>query len=389
MSKRNLFDRILATLHEATLSDSAWPSTSALIDEACGAKGNGLAFGHTVKKEEDSRIMVAELTYRGKRAEALMREYFRDFYSIDERVPRVLQLSDGQVVHNSNLYTEEEKKHSLVYNDMLLRAQFQDGLLVRLDATKGSTIVWNIADPVGDNGWSSSQVGFVRRLLPHLRQYLCARQALADSGALGTSLSAMLDDTQIGILQLNWRGRVVAANDRAKAILREGDALRDERGMLSIRSADEDAVLQGILTRALPGYGQQGVGDSMQLAHPGSMQNLTLHVSPVNPREADFRSWAVAALVLVTENKNEVETSIDPNVLEEALGLTPTESQVAALLAQGKTVSEIAEAWDRSERTIRWHLMQIFDKLGVSRQAELVRRVLLLSDSKHMGKETL
>ena len=387
MTQRILYDRILAALHEATLSDSRWPPTSALIDEACGVKGNGLAFGHAAGKAEDSRIMVAELTYRGKRAEALMREYFRDFYHLDERIPRVLQLSDGQVVHNSNLYTEEEKKRSVVYNDVLLRGQFQNSLVARLDAPKGSTIVWNIANPVGDDGWSSSQVGFVRRLLPHLRQYLCARQALADSGALGASLSEMLDETRIGILQLNWRGRIVAANDPAQKVMREGDALIDEEGMLSTLSADDDAVLQGILTRALPGYGKQGVSGSMQVARSGGLQNLSVHVNPVNPREVDFRSWAVAALVLVAEADG--GTSIDPNVLEEAFGLTPTESQVAALLARGKTVNEIAETWDRSERTIRWHIMQIFNKLGITRQAELVRRVLLLSGRRRNDQKVL
>ncbi len=34
MGERNVFDRILASLHEAALDDARWPAASALIREA-------------------------------------------------------------------------------------------------------------------------------------------------------------------------------------------------------------------------------------------------------------------------------------------------------------------------------------------------------------------
>ena len=52
MSRENAFDRILASLHEAALDDTCWPTTSALIDEACGVKGNILVFGDGKSQEE-------------------------------------------------------------------------------------------------------------------------------------------------------------------------------------------------------------------------------------------------------------------------------------------------------------------------------------------------
>ena len=42
MSERNGFERLLASLHKATLDAAFWPVTSALIDEAVGIKGNVL-----------------------------------------------------------------------------------------------------------------------------------------------------------------------------------------------------------------------------------------------------------------------------------------------------------------------------------------------------------
>ena len=45
MSDQDAFDRILAALHAASLDDSQWPATSALIDDAIGSQGNTLLVG--------------------------------------------------------------------------------------------------------------------------------------------------------------------------------------------------------------------------------------------------------------------------------------------------------------------------------------------------------
>ena len=42
MSGHDAFERILTSLHEAMLDDVHWPTTTALIDEACGLTSNGI-----------------------------------------------------------------------------------------------------------------------------------------------------------------------------------------------------------------------------------------------------------------------------------------------------------------------------------------------------------
>ncbi len=44
MSEPPTFDRILASLNDAMLDDTCWPTTSALIDEVCRTQGNCLTF---------------------------------------------------------------------------------------------------------------------------------------------------------------------------------------------------------------------------------------------------------------------------------------------------------------------------------------------------------
>ena len=109
---------------------------------------------------------------------------------------------------------------------------------------------------------------------------------------------------------------------------------------------------------------------------PNNLPGLTAHVSPVGGQEIDVFPWRVAALVLVVDH---APTRVDPAVVEALLGLSPTESKIAVLLTEGRTPRDIAMLTGRKERTVRWHVQQIFQKRGISRQIELVRQVLTLA----------
>lgn len=42
MSDQDAFEHVLAAMYDAVLDDARWPAASALIDEACGVRGNRL-----------------------------------------------------------------------------------------------------------------------------------------------------------------------------------------------------------------------------------------------------------------------------------------------------------------------------------------------------------
>ena len=88
----------------------------------------------------------------------------------------------------------------------------------------------------------------------------------------------------------------------------------------------------------------------------------------------DFGAQRVAALVLIVEPWK--PTRVDPDHVAAALDLTPAQSRVATLLAEGESVRDIVAATGRTENSIRWHIKRIHRKLGISRQADMVRLVL-------------
>ena len=204
------FERIVASLHLATRDESHWPETAALIDEACGAVGNLLWVGEG--SGEDVRLNFARLLYRGEPRDDLVREYHEVYHSHDEGPPRHGTLPGGRLVHAPELYTDEELKTSVAYNEAWRRMRWQHGLTAHFDQPDGVYIFWAVGNPVGGDGWEPAEVELIERLLPHIRHFVSMRQALAAADALGAGLAGLLDNDRIGVVQLDRGGRVLAAN---------------------------------------------------------------------------------------------------------------------------------------------------------------------------------
>ncbi len=228
--------------------------------------------------------------------------------------------------------------------------------------------------PAG-GGWESAQLRLIERLLPHIHRSVLVRQALAAADALDAGLTGLLDNDRIGVVQLGRGGRVLEANAPALEILRGGDGLLDRDGALDAVLPADRSRLRRLLGRALPGWwGEPPSGGSMTVQRPSGRSRLGLHVSPVGDSERDFGGHRVAALVLLVDPAR--RPRIDAKRVAVTLGLTPSEGRMAALLAEGLRVREIAAAAGWRESYVRWMIQQVYRKLGASGQVDLVRQVL-------------
>ena len=57
-------------------------------------------------------------------------------------------------------------------------------------------------------------------------------------------------------------------------------------------------------------------------------------------------------------------------------GLTPTERQIAELIAAGRTYKEVADALFISPKTVQWNLSKVYKKLGITSRAQLPGRLI-------------
>ena len=381
MNWRGPFERLLASLHDAVLDDALWPAASRLIDEACGSTGSSMIIGEGCG--DDARVSFAAMYRRGERRTDLERDYYENYFHQDERVPRLQRLREGKLVRVADLFCAGELKTSATWNEALPRAGCRKGIIARLRGVQGSRVTWAIADPVAGD-WESGRIRTIRRLLPHIRNFVHVRQALADARAPGSSLLHLLDSARIGVIQLDRHGRIAHANEPARDLLRQDGGLRQEDGFLRAWLPVDDARLRRLVAAALPALHAQPAGGSVRVRHPSAAPDLTLHVHPMTVRQKEMVGLPMGALVLIEGLDR--PTGGDPGRVASALGLTPAESRVALWLAEGRTVPDIAALSGRAESSIRTHLKRIHRKLGVSRRADLVRLVLSVTDPGRLGR---
>ena len=374
MAAEDKFERVLANLYEAALSDDKWVSAAALINDMIQTGGHSLVYGERGPMGEPE-VYLARFFVGAERREDMEQLYFRDYCWRDEAIPRLSGLRDGELVHKSDLYTHQEKKTSAAYEFRRVH-ETQNGLFMALDELDGAGIVMSFANPTERGGWGHDQIQAIERLAPHMRQFARVRRTIADAEALGASLAELLENRRSGFIQLDRRGRILEANDLARDMLLKRDGLCDEEGVLAAGNPGEDAQLQRLLARALPPYGVQGAGGSMKITRRKGGAPLVLEIHPVGDRGTDYRGWQVGALVLVVDPA--ARPRVDPELAAEVLGLTLTESRVAVAVASGQTVARTADALGCAQSTVRTHLKRVYRKQGIRKQTELVRRVLSL-----------
>jgi DNA-binding NarL/FixJ family response regulator len=205
--------------------------------------------------------------------------------------------------------------------------------------------------------------------------------------------------------------RVVVADD--VMLTREGIAhLLDEAGIEVVAQAeDADGLLREVRLkqpdaaivdiRMPPTHTDEGLVAAQRIRtdHPAiGVLVLSQYVEPSyamrlleeHPERVGYllkqRVFDVAVLVDALRRIHEGETVVDPTIISRLVGrqrrenplaeLTPRESEVLGLVAEGLSNGAIASRLFVTERTVEAHVKQVFQKLGLAVSPDSHRRVL-------------
>ena len=180
---------------------------------------------------------------------------------------------------------------------------------------------------------------------------------------------------------------VVAQAEDAEALLRE------------VRLKRPDAAIADI--RMPPSHTDEGLvaAQRIRTEHPDvAVLVLSQYVEPSyamrlleeHPERVGYllkqRVFDVAVLVDALRRITEGETVIDPTIVSRLVGrqrresplteLTPRETEVLGLVAEGLSNGAIASRLFVTERTVEAHVKQVFQKLGLAVRPDSHRRVL-------------
>jgi DNA-binding NarL/FixJ family response regulator len=127
--------------------------------------------------------------------------------------------------------------------------------------------------------------------------------------------------------------------------------------ILALSAYDDDQYISSLLANGASGY----------LTKEEALDTIVEAVRGVARGEEGWFSRRAAAQIAAMARKEHTNA---------AAHLTEREEEVLDMLAQGWTNTRIAHGLSVSERTVRFHLSNVYDKLGVSSRAEAIAWVL-------------
>jgi DNA-binding CsgD family transcriptional regulator len=360
-NESDLFERLLDKIYDAATDDQLWAPIFREISTLTNSVG-GVLLGQS----QSPRLL-----------------HFARHYNTDPECLRVLR--DRHVLNPWTLHMQKfHPAGTVVLSDSILpltelrRTAFFDEVMRPQDLGHAAMIGLSRKPDFGvgfclnrgprQGPYSEQQRYLLERLMPHLMRTVQLGFQLGTYKALQHMEYNTLDRITVGVALLDRNAGVLFVNKALRSMAIDG-ALSLHNQRLSSYSVPHAKRLNDLVHSASRG----APAATMAIPHPIDGRSVAVLVSSVRSRDLDrFASLDMrdaAAMVFVLDPA--ISTTMPPEWVMDAYGLTLAEARVALHAASGRSVAEIGAQLKISPNTVKTHLRRVFAKTGVHRQAEL------------------
>jgi DNA-binding CsgD family transcriptional regulator/PAS domain-containing protein len=366
----NTPSQIVADLYDASIESSRWPYALIALGERARADAVGLLFndfasGHGHFERAIGIPAEALSSYRRVHSQS-------NIWLADETHFR----KEHTTIRGSQIVGEEKVKASSFYNDWLRPIGLLNHLFAVVERQNDGVMLLMLARRERKPDFEDDIVGEIETLIPALDQALRAGRAVRQLRALERAALRAIDVMPIGVMMLDQNGAVIEANRSARTVLEAGEGLIVANGGLAVDIGGRQVKLRELITRTEKQATPFAAGELtlLPVRRQAGQRPLTLLLIPLEQTVEPGVKQAPVALLFIGDPERSV--SFDQTRIARLYGLSRAESRVAALLASGYRLEQVAESLDIAYETVRKHLKQIFGKTGTYRQAELVRMLV-------------
>jgi DNA-binding CsgD family transcriptional regulator/PAS domain-containing protein len=215
------------------------------------------------------------------------------------------------------------------------------------------------------------------RLAPHAARAIAAAAEIAEGRRASRLFGNTLDRLTCGIILLDAQGNVVTVSETARSSL--GTGFTVSRGRLKAATAKDQKALDALVMSALPGRATLVQPPLVLTRNAGDAQKVFVQAIPVTGNEpTTFEHLALRPGVLVLVNSLFTPAS---DMIQERLirlGLTRGQARIAMAVGGGLSSKEAAAQLKLTDGTIRTVLKAVYERLGLTRQGQLVALVTKL-----------
>jgi len=302
--------------------------------------------------------------------------YQQYFHRLDPwgNSPRTATLiRPGAVVDGDELIDRSDLRATEYYNDFA-RPNGLTRVLVGTIAMHGPFVsVLSLIRDEGAGEHSTENRRLLGALMPHLSRAIQIHRRLLPVSVLDGAAVDALDCLSAGVILLDEQGRTIFVNRAAERLVRARDGLCIEHGCLgAVLPQERDALRLLVMQAARRSAGESlHAGGALSISRPSMRRPYNLLVTPLGRRHTSLHGPDAAVAVFVSDPEDRVLG--ETGALVRLFRLTPAEARLAAAVATGAPLADVADTLRIGLETARTQLRSVFAKTGTTRQAELVR----------------
>ncbi len=353
------FMRAISRISEAALTPDQWPTALQSIAEAVGTLG---AVYYLLNKLTGG---VESISVAGFSVDV---DEFVNYYAARDLFKPLLEATPtGSWLRLSKRLSQTILRSDEWYNDFIVKAGIGDIVGTRLFDNASYTVIFGVHEGVYQASFSAVGGARLQELFEPLSHAARLHAELRNLAWKSAAALRALDQLAAGVIITDGDGRVVEMNRAAEHILRRDDGLTVRQGKLFAQRVFEQNKLARFIAVAANGKIAAAVGRMLVGRHGGRVAYI-LTVAPLGVELAVYER--PLAMILVADPDARAPSERD---LAEFFGLSPAESRLAMALLAGNVLHDIAAASGVRITTARTQLSCILRKVGVTRQAELIR----------------
>jgi DNA-binding CsgD family transcriptional regulator len=363
MEQARAVEDLIGGIYDAAADPGLWSNAIGQIVEATGCR-TGVFYEHDLATHQSQPLGFHEFNTE------FMQEYVAHYGALDPWNSRVMNWPVGVAAPTYVLMSEDDFRRTEFYQDYLRRTGAFYGLGGLVERADGRIAVFGVQRGYEDGRFPEESVNLVGALMPHLKRAYRLQSAIGRARCERETFEETLRVIPQSVLIVERDARLVFANLAAERLLGAGDGIKLVSGRLVAAHREDQQTFAALFN---PLSAIEGSGAVAALRRPQNRRPLLVQALPlrINGR------WDPAGrIVLLIDVDPPRRPSADR--LAALFGLTAMEARLWADLATGATLADIAVRRRVSVNTLRVQLARLFNKVGVHRQADLVRRAMEL-----------
>lgn len=228
--------------------------------------------------------------------------------------------------------------------------------------------------------FSDQEAWLMQRVAPHFSRSVLIQHELKSARRESWEMMQLVSKIPMGLMLIDSSANIRFHNAVADFLLSSHAALSIDHNRLRAFNHEEqkqlEDALQYIFQPPDPSPDNTTRKRTISLSHPDHTFPLVLFVTSTSQTDASLIPQADKNLATIYLSDPGASINVSAAQLSDVFSLTPAEAQVALCLVNGLKLSEIAIHKGTTLETVRSQLKNIFAKLGVNTQQDVIRVIV-------------